>query len=55
MDDRDGKDPGEAFAIPDLWGPSRFLSDASQNPSFLFSELKLDGLLTLACTKGLDG
>jgi len=55
MDDRDGKDPGEAFAIPDLWGPSRFLSDASQNPSFLFSELKLDGLPTLSFTKGPDG
>jgi hypothetical protein len=43
MDDPNSKDPGEAFAIPDLWGPSRFLNDALRNPSLLFSKLKLDG------------
>ncbi|KAE9363635.1 hypothetical protein N431DRAFT_422540 [Stipitochalara longipes BDJ] len=41
MDGLDGKDLGEVFAIPDLYCPSKFLVDASQNPSFLFSELKL--------------
>jgi hypothetical protein len=47
MDGPDSKDPGEVFAIQDLYGPSKFLSDALQNPSFLFSELKLDGFPTL--------
>jgi hypothetical protein len=44
MDGIDDRDPGEVFAIPDLYGPSKFLSGASQNPSFLFPALKLDGL-----------
>jgi len=40
----DGKDPGQVFAIPDLWAPSKLLTDAPGLTSFLFSELKLDGL-----------
>jgi hypothetical protein len=44
MDDTDDRDPGEVFAIPDLYAPSKFLSDTSQNPSFLFAGLKLYGM-----------
>jgi hypothetical protein len=44
MDRLDARDAGEVFVIPDLYCPSKLLIDASQNPSFLFSELKLDGL-----------
>ncbi|KAG4025639.1 hypothetical protein MFRU_053g00080 [Monilinia fructicola] len=38
MDDE--KDPGDVFAIPDLWGLSRCVDDLVQ-PSGLFSEFKL--------------
>jgi hypothetical protein len=44
MDDLDSGDPGDTFAIPDLYGPSKLLIDALQNPSFLFAGLKLSGL-----------
>jgi hypothetical protein len=44
MDDTDDRDPGEVFAIPDLYAPSKFLSDTSQNPSFLFAGLKFYGM-----------
>lgn len=47
MDAPDSKYPGEVFAIPDLYGPSKLLSDASKSRSFLFSKLKLDGLQLL--------
>ena len=47
MDELDNKDPGEVFGIPDLYCPSKLLIDTSQNPSFLFSALKLDGLQLL--------
>lgn len=46
MDDDDERDPGRVFAIPDLWGPSKWLGILDGDSSFLFSELKLDGLLT---------
>jgi hypothetical protein len=46
MDDDEDKDPGEVFAIPDLYRPSRWLSDVQQPSSFLFSGLRLDGLQT---------
>ncbi|PMD47517.1 hypothetical protein L207DRAFT_478655 [Hyaloscypha variabilis F] len=44
MDRLDARDAGEVFVIPDLYCPSKLLIDASQNPSFLFSELKLDDI-----------
>jgi hypothetical protein len=45
MDMDDEKDPGEVFAIPDLWGPSDCLSIGNlDGHTFLFSQLKLDGL-----------
>lgn len=43
MDDNE-KDPGEVFAIPDLWGPSKWLGNLDGHSSFLFSKLKLDGI-----------
>ena len=46
MDDNDERNPGLVFAIPDLWGPSKWLQNLDGHSSFLFSELKLDGLLT---------
>ena len=36
-----------SFAIPDLWGPSKWLGSVDGHSSFLFSELKLDGVETL--------
>ncbi|KAL5316675.1 hypothetical protein ACEPPN_015725 [Leptodophora sp. 'Broadleaf-Isolate-01'] len=39
MNDDNG-DQGDAFAIPDLWAPSRFLRD-SPDSSLLFSQLRL--------------
>ena len=50
MDD-DDKDPSQVFAIPDLWGPSKWLGNLDGNSSFLFSDLKLDGWLTLFDSK----
>lgn len=44
MDNVDDRDPGEVFAIPDLYSPSKFLRDTSQNSSFLFAGLKLYGI-----------
>jgi hypothetical protein len=44
MDDND-RDPGLVFAIPDLWGPSKWLGSLDDHSSVLFSELKLDSLL----------
>jgi hypothetical protein len=38
-------DFGDIFAIPDLYGPSKLLLGAPENNSFLFSHLKLDGML----------
>ncbi|KAL2061922.1 hypothetical protein VTL71DRAFT_7300 [Oculimacula yallundae] len=38
MNDERG-DPGDVFAIPDLWAPSRFLRDGPDN-SLLFSQLR---------------
>jgi hypothetical protein len=43
MMDDDG-DPGEPFAIPDLWAPSQFFYDVQDASTFLFSELKGDGV-----------
>lgn len=45
MDDKE-KENGHVFAIPDLWGPSSWLLDVEQNSGLLFTELKLDGMLT---------
>lgn len=42
MDDE--RDLGDVFAIPDLYGPSKLLLGAPENQSFLFSQLKLDGM-----------
>lgn len=39
----DNEDPGDVFAIPDLYGPSNLLLSTQGNPSLLFSELKLTG------------
>jgi hypothetical protein len=50
MDD-DDKDSGLVFVIPDLWGPSRWLGNVDGVPSFLFSELKLDGWFAVVCER----
>jgi hypothetical protein len=44
MDDDDERDPGQVFAIPDLWGPSKWLGSLEGHSSFLFSDLTLDSL-----------
>jgi hypothetical protein len=44
MDDDNERDPGQVFAIPDLWGPSKCLGNVDGHSSVLFSELKLDGV-----------
>lgn len=44
MDDE--RDPGDVFAIPDLWGLSRCVDDVVQ-PNSLFSDLKLPGSFQL--------
>lgn len=36
-------DPGDVFAIPDLYGPSKLLLSTQGHSSFLFSELKVAG------------
>lgn len=41
MDDE--RDPGDVFAIPDLWGLSKCVDDLVQ-PNSLFSDFKLPGL-----------
>lgn len=46
MEDED-RNHGNVFSIPDLWAPSRFLSDAPEKSSFLFSQLKLYGLYSI--------
>ncbi|KFY29822.1 hypothetical protein V493_02225, partial [Pseudogymnoascus sp. VKM F-4281 (FW-2241)] len=40
----DGEDPGNAFAIPDLWATSRYFPESEDSYSFLFSQLKLDDI-----------
>lgn len=50
MGDDTERDPGEVFAIPDLYAPSRWLSDEHQPAGLLFSRLTLDGMdLDLCC------
>jgi hypothetical protein len=44
MEDDEDKDPGDVFAIPDLYAPSRWLSGGFQTAGYLFAELQLDGL-----------
>jgi len=39
----DGEDPGDVFAIPDLWASSKYFPDNQDGCSFLFSQLKFDG------------
>jgi hypothetical protein len=46
MDNKDERESGDLFAIPDLYGPSELLTNNSVLPSFLFSQLKLDGLFS---------
>ncbi|OBT72773.1 hypothetical protein VF21_08630 [Pseudogymnoascus sp. 05NY08] len=36
----DGEDPGNAFAIPDLWASSKYFPESEDSYSFLFSQLK---------------
>lgn len=36
-------DPGDVFAIPDLWGPSPYDREVQESHSLLFPELKFDG------------
>ena len=43
MDHDNERDPGQVFAIPDLYAPSRWLKDVHRR-SDLFSTLTLDGL-----------
>lgn len=50
MNDDNG-DQGDAFAIPDLWAPSRFLRD-SPDSSLLFSQLRLVGGLVHVLKRG---
>lgn len=38
-------DPGDVFAIPDLWGLSSVLTEDVNGAGLLFSQLKIDGLL----------
>ncbi|KFY70233.1 hypothetical protein V499_09337, partial [Pseudogymnoascus sp. VKM F-103] len=40
----DGEDPGNAFAIPDLWASSRYFPEPEDSYSFLFSQLKFDDI-----------
>ncbi|KFZ13617.1 hypothetical protein V501_03608, partial [Pseudogymnoascus sp. VKM F-4519 (FW-2642)] len=40
----DGEDPGNAFAIPDLWASSRYFPEPEDSYSFLFSRLKFDDI-----------
>ncbi|KAL3418327.1 Spc97/Spc98 family protein [Phlyctema vagabunda] len=40
----DDRDLGAAFAIPDLWGPPKFLLDSHDQCNVLFSDLKLADL-----------
>jgi hypothetical protein len=54
MEDINDRDPGDVFAIPDLYGPSICLSDPSQNLSFLFAGLKFDGLWLLLAKSPMD-
>jgi hypothetical protein len=44
MDDDNTRDPGQVFAIPDLYAPSRWLTDVYRSSDPLFSTLALDGL-----------
>lgn len=37
-------DPGDVFAIPDLWGLSSVLTQDINGAGLLFSQLKIDGL-----------
>jgi hypothetical protein len=48
----DERDPGLVFAIPDLWGPSKWLGNSENDSSFLFSELMLHGLLIRSSRQG---
>ncbi|KFY41846.1 hypothetical protein V495_04762, partial [Pseudogymnoascus sp. VKM F-4514 (FW-929)] len=40
----DGEDPGNAFAIPDLWASSKYFPESEDSYSFLFSQLKFDDI-----------
>ncbi|OBT45607.1 hypothetical protein VE00_03582 [Pseudogymnoascus sp. WSF 3629] len=40
----DGEDPGNAFAIPDLWASSKYFPESGDSYSFLFSQLKFDDI-----------
>ncbi|KFY84658.1 hypothetical protein V500_09115, partial [Pseudogymnoascus sp. VKM F-4518 (FW-2643)] len=40
----DGEDPGNAFAIPDLWASSRYFPESEDSYSFLFSQLKFEDI-----------
>jgi hypothetical protein len=40
-------DPGEVFTIPDFWNPSPYIREVQEPHSFLFTELKFDGGLTI--------
>ncbi|ELR03908.1 hypothetical protein GMDG_06442 [Pseudogymnoascus destructans 20631-21] len=41
---KDGDDPGNAFAIPDLWASSKYFPESGDSYSFLFSQLKVDDI-----------
>jgi hypothetical protein len=41
----DGEDPGDVFAIPDLYGPSKLISQFDESFGFLFENLRLNGKL----------
>jgi hypothetical protein len=47
----EGIDPGNVFAIPDLWAIPRDLGN-QDSPSFLFPQLELNGWSLLNCTAG---
>ena len=43
MDNDNERDPGQVFAIPDLYAPSGLLKDVHWSCDLLFSQLTLDG------------
>jgi len=42
MDEND-EDAGHVFAIPDLYGPSKWLQNVEEQTGLVFSDLRLDG------------
>src|SRR3954469_8237178 len=46
----DEKDPGDVFAIPDLWRPSELLDDLLES-NLIFSQLNFDGLFTYSLVR----